>query len=57
MRLEIDARLPQGAQLALEVEPLFLELAKAQSPYVKINPKTGMAQSRYRCLRASPSPT
>lgn len=44
MRLEIQARLPRGARLELEVEPLFLELAKAMSPFVKIDKKTGLAR-------------
>ena len=43
MRLEIAARLPRGARLALEADPLFAELAKALSPHVRIDPQTGLA--------------
>jgi serine protease len=44
MRLEFEAPLPAGAKLFLEAPLLFLELAQAFSPYVKIDRKAKLGR-------------
>lgn len=44
MRIEVEARLPRGARLFLEAPLLFLELAQAMTPYVKIDHKAGVGR-------------
>ena len=44
MRLEIEARLPEGARLLLEAPVNFLELAQGLTPFVEVDRETGTAR-------------